>query len=60
VKKINLILMIFFISLTGCATKSIKAQTDCQTCNATIIEEPKQLKGCKKNPTLWRKLGIEK
>jgi len=52
--------MIFFISLTGCATKSIKAQTDCQTCNATIIEEPKQLKGCKKNPTLWGQLGIEK
>jgi len=58
-KLINLLYMIFFVSLTGCTTKSLKLQTDCQTCNATIIE-PKQIKRVQKNPTLWRKFGIEK
>jgi len=57
-KYIFFIFSLLLIFLNGCA--SSQTQTDLQACKITTIKEPKKIKKCRKKPTLWRQLGIEK
>ena len=58
-KKINLILLIFLITLSACSTSKPKPKL----CTVTIADPAKktnQNSKCVKRKTLWSQLGIEK
>ena len=57
-KKINLALLIFLITLSACST----SKPSPKLCTVTIADPAKTTpnSGCIKRKTLWSQLGIEK